>query len=107
MRALRLGSYSMEWTFAGIPTLSRRKSMIRYLRGCPPPLCRTLMRPLLSRPPVRDMVRVRDFSGRTPFVMSSKESPVRKRRPGEVGLYFLIAMVLGDLGKGSSDEGVG
>ena len=42
----RFGSYSMCVTVAGIPSRSfRRKSMIRYLRLCPPPRCRQVMNP--------------------------------------------------------------
>jgi hypothetical protein len=37
MRAERLGSYSIDATVAGIPALSRLKSMMRSLRLCPPP----------------------------------------------------------------------
>src|ERR1700687_5917748 len=37
MRAERFGSYSIVETFAGISCLSRLKSMIRYIRLCPPP----------------------------------------------------------------------
>ena len=37
MRAVRLGSYSMCATFAGTPSLFRRKSTIRYRRLVPPP----------------------------------------------------------------------
>ena len=37
MRALRFGSYSMAATFAGTPSLFRRKSMTRYWRLWPPP----------------------------------------------------------------------
>src|SRR3954466_3340902 len=64
MRAVRLGSYSTVATVAGTPTLWRRKSMTRKRRLWPPPRNREVMRPLLLRPPDRDIRSVSDFSGR-------------------------------------------
>src|SRR6185436_284880 len=47
-----------------------------------------LMRPRLLRPPVRRRGSVSAFSG-VDFVISSKVRVVMKRRPADVGLYFL------------------
>src|SRR4249920_3633329 len=54
---------------------------------------RVVMRPLLLRPPVLVILVVSDFSGLV-RVTSSKSEVVTKRRPGEVGLYFLMPMRL-------------
>src|SRR3989304_4482971 len=48
------------------------------------------MRPWALRPPAELCLSSRLFSG-VDFVISEKSETVRKRRPGEVGLYFLIA----------------
>src|SRR5919112_3557735 len=92
MRAVRLGSYSMCATLAGTPSLScRRKSITRYARLCPPPLCRVVMRPWLLRPPFLGSGRVSDFSG-VDRVISTKSATDEPRRPGVVGLYLRIAI---------------
>src|SRR5579883_2413504 len=91
MRAERLGSYSIAATTAGIPALSRLKSIMRYAFFAPPPINRDVMRPRLLRPPVRFLVSTSDFSGRC-LVMSSRETTVWKRRVGAVGLSVLIGM---------------
>src|SRR5918997_1975055 len=93
MCAERFGSYSIAATFAGTPSLRRLKSTLRYLRLAPPPRWREVTRPCVLRPP--DLVRpsVSDFSGSL-FVTASCCSQVAKRRPGEVGLCFLIAIRL-------------
>src|ERR1043165_6833937 len=91
MRAVRFGSYSMCATLAGMPCLSRLKSMSRYFCLWPPPMKREVIRPLLFRPPVFGLPLVSDFSGLV-FVMSSYEACVEKRMPGEVGLYLLVAI---------------
>src|ERR1044071_8477557 len=49
------------------------------------------MRPLTLRPPVLLIGAVSDFSG-VDFVISSNEETLMKRRPVEVGLYFLSAI---------------
>src|SRR5579883_3449516 len=91
MRAERLGSYSMVATRAATPSLLRLKSMMRYIRLCPPPRCRVVRRPWLLRPDF-------DLSGRSKglygllVVMSSNAATDMPRRPGEVGLYLLIAI---------------
>src|ERR1700730_16323057 len=91
MRALRLGSYSMAATLAGTPSLSRRKSMVRYFCLWPPPRWREVMRPYELRPPVLGFERVRAFSGRS-RVISAKSETVWNRRPGLVGLRLRIGM---------------
>jgi hypothetical protein len=63
MRAVRLGSYSTVATLAGMPILSRLKSMIRYRCLWPPPRKRLVMRPLLLRPPVDVWCSVSERSG--------------------------------------------
>src|SRR5580704_852549 len=85
MRALRLGSYSMAATFAGTPSLSRRKSTMRYWRLWPPPRWRDVLRPRLLRPPVLALVASSERSGRS-RVISEKSATVWNRRPGLVGL---------------------
>src|SRR5689334_1147962 len=97
MCAVRFGSYSMAATLAGMPRLSRLKSMSRYFCLWPPPMKREVMRPLLLRPPDLGLPLVRDFSGDV-LVMSSYDACVEKRTPGEVGLYLLVAIVLFFLG---------
>jgi hypothetical protein len=53
MRAERFGSYSIVDTFAGMPRLSRLKSMTRYIRLWPPPRHQDVSSPRLLRPPDR------------------------------------------------------
>src|SRR5665648_67888 len=91
MRAERFGSYSIVATLAGISSLFRLKSILRYWRLCPPPWCRVVMRPLLLRPPRLGSGSNSDFSGAV-LVISAKSETVWNRRPGEVGLYFFSPM---------------
>src|SRR5580700_7463249 len=63
MFELRLGSYSIAATFAGTPTLSRRKSTWRYCFLCPPPRCQMTISPWLFRPPERFLGSSSAFSG--------------------------------------------
>src|ERR1700730_7583739 len=63
MFELRFGSYSIAATFAGTPTLSRRKSTWRYCFLCPPPRCQTTISPWLLRPPERFLGSSSAFSG--------------------------------------------
>src|ERR687892_1384811 len=91
MYAERFGSYSIAATFAGTPSLRRLKSIWRYRRLAPPPRWREVMRPCLLRPPDFFSPSVSAFSGSL-LVTASCWSQVAKRRPGEVGLCFLIAM---------------
>src|SRR5205085_7724392 len=91
MRAERLGSYSMVATRAGTPSLSRLKSMRRYRRLWPPPRWRVVMCPWLLRPAFDLRGRRSDLCG-SDVVMSSNATTDMPRRPGEVGLYLLIAI---------------
>src|SRR5919201_5636708 len=93
MRAERLGSYSMVATRAGTPSLSRLKSMRRYRRLWPPPRWRVVMRPWLLRPDFDLRGRRSGLCGSV-VVMSSNATTDMPRRPGDVGLYRLIAIVL-------------
>src|SRR4051812_46164210 len=91
MCAVRLGSYSIEATLAGTPSLRRLKSMMRYLRLAPPPRWREVMRPYELRPPLFVSPWTSDFSGSL-RVTSARSDQVAKRRPGLVGLCFLMAI---------------
>src|SRR5437870_4186091 len=84
MRDVRFGSYSTAATLAGMPNFSRRKSIRRYRRLCPPPCQRLVMWPLLLRPPVRRNGSSSDFSGSL-FVTSAKSETERNRVPGVIG----------------------
>src|SRR6266480_5053612 len=84
MRAVRFGSYSIVATRAGIANLSRRKSMRRYCRLCPPLMYRLVIWPLLLRPPVRFSGSSSDFSGSV-AVISEKSETERKRVAGVIG----------------------
>src|SRR5208282_3903994 len=85
MLALRFGSYSMAATFAGIPTLSRRKSTLRYCFLWPPPRCQTTISPWLLRPPERFFGSSKAFSGSC-FVMWLLSTTVINRREAVYGL---------------------
>src|SRR5215510_3194612 len=75
-------------TLAGTPSLSwRRKSIKRYARLCPPPLCRVVILPCTLRPPLPCSGRTSDFSG-VDRVISAKSETLAPRRPGVVGLYL-------------------
>src|SRR3954452_14903810 len=87
MLAERLGSYSIAATRAGMPSLVRLKSTLRYRRLAPPPRWREVTRPLALRPPDFFRPSVSDFSGSV-FVTSRLSAYVAKRRPGLVGLYL-------------------
>src|SRR5690348_5887255 len=91
MRAERLGSYWIDATVAGMPALSRLKSMTRILRLCPPPRCQLVKSPELRRPPVRSLISVSALCGRS-VVISSLTSVVLKRSDGVSGLYVLIGI---------------
>src|SRR5579864_4359791 len=92
MRDERLGSYSIVATVAGIPVLSRLKSMMRSLRLCPPPRCQIVMSPELRRPPVRCLGSTSGLCGCL-LVMSSLTVVVRYRSVWVVGLYVLIGII--------------
>src|SRR6478735_12565049 len=91
MYAVRLGSYSIAATLAGIPSRRRLKSTLRYRRLAPPPRWREVLRPLELRPP--DFLRpsTSDFSGFV-LVISAKSAYVAKRRPALVGLCLRIGI---------------
>src|SRR5947208_15109494 len=91
MRAERLGSYSIAATFAGTPSLFRRKSTMRNRRLLPPPWWRIVMRPVFERPARFRPLTTRDFSG-LPRVISSNPDTDAPRRPGVVGLYLRTAI---------------
>src|SRR5882724_11785721 len=85
MLELRLGSYSMAATFAGTPTLSRRKSTWRYCFLCPPPRCQITISPWLLRPPERFFGSSSAFSGSC-LVMWLLSTTVMNRRDAVYGL---------------------
>src|SRR5713101_6746726 len=85
MLALRLGSYSIASTLAGTPSLSRRKSILRYCFLCPPPRCQTEISPWLLRPPERFFGSKRLFSG-VCLVIWLLSSTVINRRDAVYGL---------------------
>src|SRR5439155_4485672 len=91
IRALRLGSYSIVATLPATPTLSRLKSILRYSFRYPPPWWRVVIRPWLLRPAWVGNDSRSVFSGLA-VVISSKPETDMKRRPGLVGLNFLIGI---------------
>src|SRR3954465_2126768 len=93
MYAVRLGSYSIAATLAGIPSRRRLKSTLRYRRLAPPPRWGGGLGPLAVGPPrlMRPSTRVR--SG-VVFVISAKSGYETKRRPGEVGLGLRMGIGL-------------
>src|SRR5271157_429158 len=88
MLALRLGSYSMATTLAGTPSLSRRKSTVRYCRLWPPPRCQITISPWLLRPPERFFGSSSCFSG-VCLVIWLLSTTVMKRRDAVYGLKLL------------------
>jgi hypothetical protein len=84
MRELRFGSYSIVSTTAGIPYLSRLKSIRRSFCLCPPPWWRIVILPELLRPPVRGFTVSSGLYGSF-VVMSSFTSFVWKRSVGVMG----------------------
>src|SRR3954451_3244831 len=93
MYDVRLGSYSIAATLAGMSSLRRLKSMRRYRRLAPPPRWREVLRPYELRPPLFFRPSVSDFSG-VVFVISAKSGYETKRIPGDVGLGLRIGMRL-------------
>src|SRR5437588_12722392 len=91
MRAERFGSYSTDATFAGMPALSRLKSIERSFCLCPPPRCQLVRSPALRRPAFDFFGDVNGLYGR--FVVRSSLMIVEvKRCDGVNGLYVLIAI---------------
>src|SRR3954447_13462751 len=81
-------------TVAGTPSLSlRRKSISRYARLWPPPWCRVVTLPWTLRPPLECSGRTSDFSG-VERVISAKSDTLEPRRPGVVGLYLRIPILV-------------
>src|SRR3954451_15904285 len=93
MYDVRLGSYSIAATLAGMSSLRRLKSMRRYRRLAPPPRWREVLRPYELRPPLFFRPSVSDFSG-VVFVISAKSGYETKRIPGDVGLGLRTGMRL-------------
>src|SRR6266480_3366143 len=92
MRAERFGSYSIETTFAGMPDLSRLKSIRRSFCLCPPPRCQLVRSPALRRPAMDFFGDVNGLYGR--FVVRSSLTMVEvKRCDGVNGLYVFMAMI--------------
>src|SRR5678815_2520105 len=85
MRAERFGSYSIDLTSAGTPSLSRLKSMRRKRRLWPPPRWREVMWPCALRPPVLRIGASSERSG-VAFVISAKSETEEFLRPADVGL---------------------
>src|ERR1035438_2698984 len=85
MFELRFGSYSIDATFAGTPTLSRRKSTWRYCFLWPPPRCQITISPWLLRPPERFFGSSNAFSG-VSLVMWLLSRTVINRRDAVYGL---------------------
>src|SRR3954454_16410437 len=84
MYADRLGSYSIAATFAGMSSLRRLKSILRYRRLAPPPRWREVLRPCALRPPDFFRPSTSVFSGLV-LVTSAKSEYETNRRPGDVG----------------------
>src|SRR5690606_20367357 len=91
MRAVRFGSYSISATRAGIPNLSRLKSIRRYCCLWPPPRLRMVTWPLLLRPPLLFFGSSRLFSG-VERVISSKLDTDLNRVAAVMGRNCRIAM---------------
>src|ERR1700722_13598014 len=93
MKPVRFGSYSSRSTVAGASTLSRLKSTMRSAFLWPPPRKRTVMRPVLLRPPFSDLPSVSALTG-LPLWSPLRSTITNWRRPGVVGLNDLRAIVL-------------
>src|SRR6187431_1688874 len=93
MNAVRLGSYSIRSTFAGASCLRRLKSTMRYDFLWPPPRKRTVVRPLLLRPPDECLPSVSDLTG-GPRCNPARSTMTSWRWLGVTGLKVLSAIVL-------------
>src|SRR5947208_193782 len=80
-------------TFAGTPTLSRRKSTWRYCFLWPPPRCQITISPWLLRPPERFFGSSSAFSG-VCFVISLLSRTVINRRDDVYGLKLLSPIAI-------------
>src|ERR1700740_812573 len=88
MLALRFGSYSIASTLAGTPSLSRRKSILRYCFLWPPLRCHREISPWLLRPPERFFGSSSAFSGSC-LVIWLLSRTVINRRDAVYGLKLL------------------
>src|SRR5881397_517766 len=97
MLAERFGSYSIAATRAGIPTLSRLKSITRYRRLCPPPRCHEVTWPSTLRPPL--LFRRPPSSERSGLrrESSEKSETLMSRRPGVTGRKVRTGIALHSL----------
>src|SRR3954453_22470942 len=91
MYAERLGSYSIAATLAGMSSLRRLKSILRYRRLAPPPRWREVLRPCALRPPDFFRPSTSVFSGLV-LVTSAKSEYETNRRPGDVGFGLRIGI---------------
>src|ERR1700745_3586628 len=91
MKPVRFGSYSSRSTTAGTSTLSRLKSTMRSAFLWPPPRKRTVMRPVLLRPPVDSLPSVRALTGFA-LLRGGRLTMTSWRWPGVVGLYVFSAI---------------
>src|SRR5580692_8226185 len=96
MRELRFGSYSIVATVAGMPYLSRLKSIMRSFCLWPPPWWRMVRRPVELRPPVRCLTERSGLCGLS-VVRSSFTSFVWKRSVGVIGRNDLIGIIISHL----------
>src|SRR3989338_8306474 len=93
IREERLGSYSIANTSASISIRSRLKSIKRYIRLCPPPRNRVVMRPYIFRPPDFFKGFNKDFSG-LDLVISAKSEMTVCLNQFVVGLNFFNPIFL-------------
>src|SRR5450755_3662452 len=93
MCEVRFGSYSSRSTTPAMPSLSRRKSMMRYFCREPPPIWRVVMRPKWLRAPVLFWCTVSASCG-PPLCRCWRLTRTTKRAPGEVGLSLISAIAL-------------
>src|SRR6185295_1613775 len=97
MWQVRFGSCSRRSITPLIPSLSRLKSMMRYLWYVPLPWWRVVMRPTLLRPEWRVCLTTNGSCG-PPFHRCDLSSLTTKRVPGEVGFILMTGISLTTLG---------
>ena len=97
MFELLFGSYSIDATVPGTPSLSLLKSITRYFLFSPPPWCLTVILPWLLRPPFFFNVKVENVN--TINVKSKK-----KRVGRYVGKTNKVKKAIVKLKEGSSIE---
>src|SRR3982750_3422069 len=91
MWLVRFGSCSRRSTTPLMPSLSRRKSIWRYLCDCPLPWWRVVMRPTLLRPEWLFCGLVSGSNG-PPLCRCDLSSLTTKRVPGGVGFILMTGM---------------